>query len=510
MASDLSELIQNGLSGTLESLLAKTSTLDITNKAHPSDLKSQCVKVNAKFEFENITSIWSFFVPALGASHIFNLMMGEEIEPSEEIDDDTVDALNEVVSNICGGLSTAINGSGFEDLGSVKFSLDGNEMVDGTEYATTDNLFKFIINIEERPIDIFIAFDDVIMEFIETIASSPITEVKEDEPQEEGTEAEQPEENKEEETESSEEENKEDKDNEVDDENSKEENKEEAEGIVEDTKKSKFAFLEKLNFLKVDETLSEEEQKQTKLKKIIILVSIIFALVIIVGAVLFFTGAFDPNSSPDENSTSTDINSSIAPKQKKATIKTKVRKKQINFKTSQINIKRLNKRLSLLTKYEILEEDAIEQIKAKDRERLYREKQKRLEDFAGNNKEEAIFTKVTSKNGEIDRKSRYSVDGINTNKTNISDNNQVEVKGLYIQIPTLKLKQFRHLIKQAKKVSASLSICKDLNERTQIFIGPFISDKSRTKTLKNISSKLLNQTKKIELTKVEFNNSCNF
>ncbi len=521
MASDLSDLIQNSLHGTLASLLDKQTNLKQTTKAHPSDLKKQCIKIDSLLKFEHINSSWSFFVPALSATYILNLMMGEDIEPSEELNDETVDALNEVVSNICGGLSTTINSSGFEDLGSVQFSLEGNEIVDGKDYATLENLFRFVISVEDdKEVMFFIAFDEPVMPHIESIIASEVTKVTEIEEDEELLEETLTEENevieeieevvdlleneteeiKLEETKTTEKQtnNKESKNNDSDAKNDQEESQEE-------TKKE--SILKKLNFLKIDEKLSVEEKKQAKLKKIIVLVTALFIIVLITGAILYFTEAFDPEviePPKDEKTTKEDV----IKKNKEITIKSKPIKKHINFNVSQINAKRLNKKLSLLTKYEILEEDAIEKLKNAEKEKLYQEQQTRLEAFAKNNKEEPIFKKVKS-DSKINHTNKYN------DNPNIQADDKIKIKqqivlDYFIQIPTLKIKKFKKFIKKAKTINARLSICKNTNGRTVVFLGPFLSKKSRDNITNELSKKLMKSTKKLDLSKEDFEKMCSF
>ena len=73
MASDLSKIIQDGLTNTLSNLLGKTATLQETSKVHTKDLENiELLKVESTFEFDNITSTWFFMVPAYSASYIFN------------------------------------------------------------------------------------------------------------------------------------------------------------------------------------------------------------------------------------------------------------------------------------------------------------------------------------------------------------------------------------------------------------------------------------------------------
>ncbi len=514
MASNLSEIIQNGLATTLESLLAKTVVLEQTTKAHPSDLKGQCVKVQTTFKFDKFTSNWSFYIPAYGANYILNLMMGEDSEPTEDLNDDTLDALNEVVSNICGGLSTTINGSGFEDLGSVQFSLEGNEIEkDASQFATLDNLFRFSLSLEEKEVLFFIVFDEPILPYIETITASETTQVEEVDNEEE---EEVPEEAGSKEAEDIEEDTSEDETPdetisedkiEEDTEGKKEDNEkdtknEETEEVVSE-EKPKESILKKLNFLKVDETLEPEEAKQAKLKKIIILVSALFGIVIITGVVLFLTGAFDPEAIEEPIDTNTTIKKEAVVK-----IKAKPIKKYIDFKITQINPKRLNKKLSLLTKYEILEEDAIEKIKAAQKEKLYKEKQARLNAFAMKNKEEALFQQLAG-NKELIHKNKYTVPALESDTNNTMDKDNVVINS-FVQIPTLKLNKFKSFIKKAKEVTANLSICKDENGRTQIFVGPFLDKKSRTNTLKSLSKKLKKDTKLLDLSQKDFDERCKF
>ncbi len=470
MASDLSNLILNGLSDTLESLLAKKAKLEQTTQAHLSDLKGQCIKVDTTFEFNNITSNWSFFIPALSASHIFNLMMGEDIEPVDEVDEDILDALNELVSNISGGLTTAINGSEFDDLGSVKFSIAGNEIVDGSEYAVSETLFRILISLEDKEVIFFINFDEPIMPYINIIALSEVTQVEEISTQEEEEDLEDDGDLEEKKDDSKEE-------------TSIQENEDNSDKKTEEPK-NKLEFIKKLNFLIIDEDLSDEEKKQFKLKNIIIIVGGLLGIIILIAIILYFTGAFKAEVIEEPK----DINITKVEMIKAVKIKSIPRKKYITFNMSQINENRLNKKLSLLTKYEILEEDAIEKLKFKEKERLDKEQQVKLENFAKKNKEEPLFKKTNN---------------------NISNNQQVKLDS-FIQIPTLKLSQFKSFIKKAKLIKANLSICKDKNGRTQVFIGPFLDDNSRKEILTTLSKKKIKDTKNLNLSKKEFEQRCSF
>ncbi|XPV53078.1 MAG: hypothetical protein ACNI3H_12665 [Halarcobacter ebronensis] len=50
----------------------------------------------------------------------------------EHIDDEIADAVNEIISNVCGSLCTSVNAQGFPDVSSIKSEvLDFSIMVSG-------------------------------------------------------------------------------------------------------------------------------------------------------------------------------------------------------------------------------------------------------------------------------------------------------------------------------------------------------------------------------------------
>ena len=73
MASDLSKLIQDSFTLTLNGLLAKDAKIIQVTKAHEKDLENtQVLKVQSDFDFSNFTSELSFITPAKSCSLIFN------------------------------------------------------------------------------------------------------------------------------------------------------------------------------------------------------------------------------------------------------------------------------------------------------------------------------------------------------------------------------------------------------------------------------------------------------
>ncbi len=208
---------------------------------------------------------------------------------------------------------------------------------------------------------------------------------------------------------------------------------------------------------------------------------------------MFFTGAFDPEVIEEVPLTK----EQLIKKETTITIKTQPVKKYITFTMDQINPARINKRLKLLTKYEIIEDDALELIKAKEKERLYQEAQLKLENFAKNNKEESL-----SKDGKnVFAPGKMNVAVVKPDSLPMQK---------FIQIPTLNLNKYQQLIKQSKQIKVNLSICKDSDSRTLVFLGPFSNNATRDTMLQSVPKNLTKDLIRLNLTKKEFNEKCSF
>jgi len=177
-----------------------------------------------------------------------------------------------------------------------------------------------------------------------------------------------------------------------------------------------------------------------------------------------------------------------------------------------INTKRLNRRLAILTKYEILEEDILEKFKKDEKERLYQLKIKRLEEFASNNKEESLFNKDINSKQQTNKHNRFStIKGKNTNKQNqdIIDNEKLT----FIQISPIKYKKYKKIINKEKTKNIQVSICKNTKGKVDVYIGPIYLNIIVNNIIKNVSkvsSKSKNDAKIVIITRKEFDKRCYF
>lgn len=502
MASDLSKLLQDGLCSTLTALLSKDAQIKETTKIHEKDLLDiQTLKIDSTFEFANITSTWSFIMPAYSASYIFNAMLGDTSEPVDEIDADITDAINEFIANVSGGLSTIINGSELEDLGSVKSTTTLDGIIEKNQIEDTDNMFKILIDLDGVDITIFVTFDKVIMPFIEAISKSKKSFYPVDEIVEESHE------NAEEEIDNREIENLELTKGSLDN--------NELENIETQNQDSENKTKDKSDDSNDEEEieLSEEEKKAKKLKKFIIAISALIILTITTGIVMYFMGMFDPVPIVKEDTNTTKV---IKNKDDIDIVKYP-NKNSVKFSQSKINVKRLNTRLEELTKYTVLSPNEIKELEKVQQERLKNlEKEAMLLEFSKLNKEEKISPKVLKQQSSTEDK---TVDNNNTKivekiapivenlKAKIVEDNKLK----FILVHSLKYKLFKEMILKTDTKKARISICKDTNGRTAVYIGPFENENSQIQMIKLIQEKQSNLKINLSnITQEEFNTRCNF
>ena len=170
MASDLSNIIKEELSNTLEQLLSKNFSINSAKNAVASDISStQSIEVAIKFSFKDQVSNWKFYIPTSSATKFEYLMLGGMGDLKEHIDDEIADAINEIISNVCGSISTSINAQGFEDIGSIKSEVLKSSIIENSALPFGDNTYDFDISMDDEKVSVLINFDDVILPFISEI-----------------------------------------------------------------------------------------------------------------------------------------------------------------------------------------------------------------------------------------------------------------------------------------------------------------------------------------------------
>lgn len=537
MAEDLSQTIQAGLAQTLTDLLGTDAKFKETTKADRRDLQNmQLLQVNSEFEFDKVSTVLEFFIPANSASIIFNTMMGaSDFEISDVMDDDTTDAMGEFISNVSGSLVTAFNAKEVADLGKSKFHIQHKEIIGGSSLEDIENIFRFVIELDEQLLIVFMKFGEEFLPFVQEISQAEPTPYPETElpsPQEEPLE-------------------------EIVEE-------EPQEPIVEETS-APTAPIDKTSIPENTEDSSKEEEnddtqeeneedqkKSKKMKLLIIGVASLIVIILIVIITLFFTGSDEEEVEQTQNQQNTmkeESKNTQEPQVKEIETTTTKKSNTIDFNIKDINIERLNERLATLTKYEILTKEELERQKFEEAKRLEQlQKEKELIEFAKKNKEEPlkiappqpqneapkikepekiipiIKQKETTEEKKIEiqepqeepklpevQKETMDDPTIEQQKTTETKAPAPKVNNLFVVTNSIKYTLFKNLVTQTGSNTARISMCNDKDGRTAILIGPFEDNERVNAMIGSIANSGENITSSVQqLTKEEFNQRCNF
>lgn len=177
MASDLSNILKSELANTLEQLLSKKTKVDSVEKFKNDTNLTQLIECNVKLDMKGLSSRIHFYIPAVSATKFEYLMLGGMGELKETIDDETTDAVNEIVSNICGSFSTLVNAQGLSDVGSIKSEIKSTIKVENSVLSAKDDAYEFTISLDDEKYRIIVVFDKLLLPYF-----SAITGIYQEEP----------------------------------------------------------------------------------------------------------------------------------------------------------------------------------------------------------------------------------------------------------------------------------------------------------------------------------------
>ncbi|KLE08255.1 FliM/FliN family flagellar motor switch protein [Aliarcobacter butzleri] len=177
MASDLSNILKSELANTLEQLLSKKTKVDSVEKFKNDTNLTQLIECNVKLDMKGLSSRIHFYIPAVSATKFEYLMLGGMGELKEAIDDETTDAINEIVSNICGSFSTLVNAQGLSDVGSIKSEIKSTIKVENSVLSAKDDAYEFTISLDDEKYKLMVVFDKLLLPYF-----SAITGIYQEEP----------------------------------------------------------------------------------------------------------------------------------------------------------------------------------------------------------------------------------------------------------------------------------------------------------------------------------------
>lgn len=318
----------------------------------------------------------------------------------------------------------------------------------------------------------------------------------------------------------------------------------------------------------IDESENLTQKKAKKLNKVLVIVVGVLLGVLLIGLILFFSGVFDseevvtpPTPTEQQNpAQTTDGTTTNQPAE--------VSIPSYEFKTTDINITRLNKKLQALIDAPIQQEDKaeitiqtaqestdkplensfydeeLEALLPKDEQNipLAKEpdiiatteptqdklndietqatkepttKQEELQDNKQVKEENLIVTKqneAPTTSGDVVTDENKSQDIVAKNDTQDNHTVKDEKNGKhflkFIQVATLKYKLYTQFLREIKAVDARISICQNDSGRIQIFIGPFLDDKQRSFVIEQINQSVVNDAFGLEFTQEEYFRRC--
>lgn len=167
MASDISSIVKSEIISTLESLLSVSGSIDDVKLLDGSSVdEQQCVKVESDFEYSGVGSKWQFFIPTITGTKFEYLMLGGIADLKDAIDDEISDAAKEIVSTICGSITTSVNAQGFDDISNMKFSLGNSGVVQCPSDIESAKLYRFSVKLNDESLPLIILFDEQSSAFV--------------------------------------------------------------------------------------------------------------------------------------------------------------------------------------------------------------------------------------------------------------------------------------------------------------------------------------------------------
>ena len=301
------------------------------------------------------------------------------------------------------------------------------------------------------------------------------------------------------------------------------------------------------------------QKKQPKIYKILMAVVAFLLLILFLGVVLYFIGFFDPEE-PEK----------ILDKK----VEMKKVEKEIVFDSKDLNKKRLNKKLTMLTKHEIMNRNELEaeEQKIKEEERIKKETEekaiadkKRIEEeklaaqYAKIEKEKQIlenqqkeikekqenFLKLQEEASMILDEKRAEllkeleeqrnipkmiepepkeevmlIEKELEEKAMIEEKEEPEEKIFkenisntflaFINVATIKGSLYKEFLDEVQKYDKKLSLCRDTKNRIEIFFGPYDSNKERQKVFNNLLDDGFQESYLIDFTNEEYQKRCKY
>ena len=337
----------------------------------------------------------------------------------------------------------------------------------------------------------------------------------------------------------------------------------ESEDINSDNKAIENEDKDDIDRIKINQDLNGEDsiniqKKQPKIYKTLIGVAILLFLILATGTILYFTGFFDPEP---------------VKVVKEETIVKKTTP-EIIFNSKDLDKNRLNKKLTMLTKNEIMNKEELEneenRIKIEEKKKkeaeekaLIEKKQKEEAELAAqfekieNEKkvlqehqkaikdEQEQFLKIQEQAKlELEQTKAKLLKELSTSKEKVKTTEEVEVINnitdmesevlpvedevvnetpqveeetvdtksflSFINVATIKGNLYKSFLDEVQKYDKNISLCRDYKNRVEIYFGPYSSEKERKKVFDNLLDNGFKEAYLIDFTNEEYEKRCKY
>ena len=158
--NDFLELLKEEIKSTIEGLIGLSLEISILSKSKEiGEPKFPYIKIEIKVSPKGRML---FLLPIGFSTAVCDLMLGGEGEAKEEVNDDDLDAIKEIISNVLGALSTTIEAQ--ENMPELKFEILDIKLVTEKDDLS---LYSFIVNFDCKVKDITsicsVLFDDAFL-----------------------------------------------------------------------------------------------------------------------------------------------------------------------------------------------------------------------------------------------------------------------------------------------------------------------------------------------------------
>ncbi len=165
---NLNDIFKNEVNSTLTSLLAlenATTTLDSIDLEIPKD--TNYIEVQSSFNFSTINAPVKFFISNKDSFIIEHKMLGETDDIKTEVNEDLLDALKEITSNITGAIANSINAQEDDNIKDVKFSVDDISSTDDCSTQGFTKAIKISVDATNTNLTLYILLDDMLSNYFE-------------------------------------------------------------------------------------------------------------------------------------------------------------------------------------------------------------------------------------------------------------------------------------------------------------------------------------------------------